>query len=53
MNGQTRKAKAPRGQRSQKMVSFRIDIENIEWLDKQPNKGRAINEAIREARGRD
>lgn len=53
MNGQTRKAKAPRGQRSQKMVSFRVDNENLEWLEKQPNKGRAINELISKARGRE
>ena len=53
MMEQKRKAKAPRGQRSQKMLSFRVDIENLEWLEKQPNKGRAINELIRVARGRE
>lgn len=37
------------GQRSQKMVNFRCDLELIEWLDTQANKGRAINDAIRAA----
>jgi len=50
---QKRKAKAPRGHRSQKMLSFRIDNENLEWLEKQSNKGRAINELISKARGRE
>lgn len=45
-----RKAYAARGTRGQKMVNFRCDLENAEWLDKQPNKGRAINQAIAEAR---
>ena len=45
-----RKAYAARGQRGQKMVNFRCDLENVEWLEKQPNKGRAINQAIAEAR---
>ena len=45
-----RKAYAARGSRGQKMVNFRCDLENAEWLDKQPNKGRAINQAIAEAR---
>lgn len=45
-----RKAYAARGQRGQKMVNFRCDLDNAEWLDKQPNKGRAINLAIAEAR---
>lgn len=45
-----RKAYASRGERGQKMINFRCDLENAEWLDKQPNKGRAINQAIVEAR---
>lgn len=45
-----RKAYAARGQRGQKMVNFRCDLENVEWLEKQPNKGRAINRALAEAR---
>lgn len=45
-----RKSYAARGQRGQKMVNFRCDLENVEWLEKQSNKGRAINQAIAEAR---
>lgn len=45
-----RKAYVARGSRGQKMVNFRCDLENVIWLDKQPNKGRAINQAIEEAR---
>lgn len=41
-----RKAYAPKGERGQIMMSFRIDIENVEWLQQQPNKGRAVNAAI-------
>ena len=41
-----RKAYAPKGERGQIMMSFRIDIENAEWLQQQPNKGRAVNAAI-------
>lgn len=47
-----RKAYAPNGQRGQRMVNFRCDTENAEWLDQQPNKGRAINSAIAEARSK-
>lgn len=35
-----------RGEVTQKMVNFRCDFDNVEWLAKQPNKGRAINEAL-------
>lgn len=45
-----RREYAPAGERSQKMVSFRCDNENFDWLNKQPNKGRAINRLIEEAR---
>lgn len=51
---QPRKRYAKRGTPSQKMVSLRIDIENIEWLDQQTNKGRYINDLIaadRQTRG--
>lgn len=41
-----RKAYAPKGERGQIMMSFRIDVENVEWLQRQPNKGRAVNAAI-------
>lgn len=45
-----RKAYAKRGTRSQAFFNFRCDLDNLEWLNKQPNKGRAVNEAIRAAR---
>lgn len=45
-----RREYAPAGERSQKMVSFRCDNENFEWLEQQPNKGRAINNLIAKAR---
>lgn len=38
---------APAGERSQKMVSFRLDNENAFWLSTMPNKGRYINNLIR------
>lgn len=41
-----RKAYAPKGERSQKMVTFRADLENIKWLEQQHNKGRYINNLI-------
>lgn len=41
-----RKAYSPKGERAQKLMSFRIDLDNLEWLDRQANKGRAINEAL-------
>lgn len=41
-----RKAYSPKGERGQKPMSFRIDLENLEWLERQANKGRAINEAL-------
>lgn len=41
-----RKAYSPKGERGQKLMSFRIDLDNLEWLDRQANKGRAINEAL-------
>lgn len=31
---------------TQRMVNFRCDNENVEWLKLQPNKGRYINELI-------
>lgn len=45
-----RKAYAAKGERSQKMMSFRIDYENAEWLEQQDNKGRTINNLIAQAR---
>lgn len=46
-NDRVRKAYAARGAREQKMVNFRCDLDNIEKLSRQPNKGRFINDAIR------
>lgn len=43
---QVRKEYAARGERSQKMVSLRIDYDNLVWLNQQHNKGRYINELI-------
>ena len=45
-----RKAYAAKGERSQKMMSFRIDYDNAEWLEQQDNKGRTINNLIAQAR---
>lgn len=41
-----RKAYAANGERTQKMMSFRVDFENAEWLERQVNKGRYINDLI-------
>lgn len=46
-----RRAYAPRGQRSQKRVTFLLDIENVEHWEKQPNRGRYINDLIAKDRG--
>lgn len=34
--------------RSQKLMSFRLDNQNAWWLSKVPNKGRLINELLRD-----
>lgn len=47
-----RKAGRTSGVVTQKMVSFRLDIDNMEWLDRQPNKGRYINDLIAADRDR-
>lgn len=39
-----------RGVQTQKMMSFRIDNDNAQWLESKPNKGRTINNLIAEAR---
>lgn len=31
---------------TQKMMSFKCDLENVAWLELQPNKGRYINDLI-------
>lgn len=45
-----RKAYAPRGQRGQKMLNFRCDLENYEYLQGIPNKGRWLNDLIAQRR---
>ena len=45
---QQRKQRAKNGTRSQKMVNFRADEDVVKFLETCLNKGRAINEAIRE-----
>lgn len=46
---QPRKAYAKRGNQSQKMLAFRCDLDCLEWLNLQSNKGRVINDLIHEA----
>lgn len=41
-----RKGGNTRGQRTQKMVSFRLDNDLGEWLQQQHNKGRLINNLL-------
>lgn len=41
-----KKDRAPRGKRTQKAMTFRLDDELSEWLSHQPNKGRYINDLI-------
>lgn len=43
-----RKEYGKKGERTQKMMSFRVDNDLIEWLESQPNKGRYINTLIAE-----
>lgn len=45
---QQRKKYAAAGERGQKMVSFRLDNDLAEWLAGKPNKGRYLNNLIRE-----
>ena len=35
---------------TQKMMAFRIDLENVEWLQRFKNKGRYINDLIAQDR---
>lgn len=49
----TRKAYAARGEQAQRMMSFRLDYENAEYLSTKPNKGRFINDLIAQARAND
>lgn len=41
-----RKGGNAKGIITQKMMSFRVDVENIEWLNQQQNKGRYINDLV-------
>lgn len=43
----TRRKYAKKGEKSQKLVAFRLDLENAFWLSTMPNKGRYINNLIR------
>lgn len=43
-----RKVYAKKGRRSQERFTFRMDIDNYEVVQQQPNKGRFVNDAIRE-----
>lgn len=45
---QMRKKYAAAGERGQKMVSFRLDNDLAEWLNSKSNKGRYLNNLIRE-----
>lgn len=48
-HGRIRKAYAPKGERTQVMMTFRVDVDNRKWMEKNvTNKGRFINELIRE-----
>ena len=42
-----RRKYAKRVEKSQKLVAFRLDLENEFWLSTMPNKGRYINNLIR------
>lgn len=43
---QERKSGRVNGNVTQKVFSFRLDVEHLPWLELQPNKGRYINELI-------
>ena len=43
----TRRKYAKRGEKSQKLVAFRLALENEFWLFTMPNKGRYLNNLIR------
>lgn len=48
-----RREYAAKGSRSQKMMTFRIDYENIEYLESKVNKGRFINDLLAQARAQE
>lgn len=45
-----RKEYSPRGSRGQKMVNFRCDLDNVEYLNTMTCKGRFLNDLIKEHR---
>lgn len=47
--GRIRKDFDHKNGRTQKMMSFRIDLDIADWLGNVQNKGRFINELIRQA----
>lgn len=47
-----RKTPSANGSQSQKMMNFRLDLDLLAWLSTKPNKGRYINDLIREDRDR-
>ena len=42
-----KKAPAPKGTRTQRLFTFRLDDENADWLYSQVNRGRYINDLIK------
>lgn len=45
---QQRKTYAKHGNRTSKMMSFRCDGDNLTWLSKVANKGKLINDLLRD-----
>lgn len=45
---QQRKKRAANGAAASKMMSFRIDSDNVQRLNEVPNKGRLVNELLAE-----
>lgn len=48
---QERKKRAANGGASSKMMSFRIDAENVAFLEGVSNKGRLVNQLLDRERG--
>lgn len=46
-----KRLKSPKGERTKKMFSFRLDLDLVDYLNSQANKGRFINDLIRERMG--
>lgn len=44
---QSRKQYGKRGEKSQKLIAFRADIELLDWLKSQANMGRYLNDLVR------